>query len=226
MENNENKADTMEVDSGVIDTSNDFMIALLAQQQEMGYRKENMNDIAFQELLESNIKEMNKKKEKNKEAVVDSPQLNSNSNDTENDEEIARLMQENYIREQEMLSKLTRNTMAQATKGKSSGSDDVSNYKTLILNELENQYKEKLIKEKFNYEYFKNQLNSTAALPIKKYIKDFYIDFEQKSRSSFKSPDEQSQYLRNFLTELQKRLLENQLWRNTSKEEQGNYYNL
>jgi len=49
-------------------------------------------------------------------------------------------------------------------------------------------------------EVFKNKINSEEAIPIKNEIVDFFIDFEQKSINDFfKSPDEQSQYLREFI---------------------------
>jgi len=50
------------------------------------------------------------------------------------------------------------------------------------------------------YEVFKNKLRSKEALPIRKQIKDFTYDFEQKSNNGFfRNPELQSKCLRKFL---------------------------
>ncbi|ORX49008.1 hypothetical protein BCR36DRAFT_292639 [Piromyces finnis] len=77
-------------------------------------------------------------------------------------------------------------------------------------------------KEKLSHENFRNKLNSEEAIPIKMQIRDFYIDFEQKSKSVFTSPEEQSQYLREFLNNLSRLIIENPLWVNCDREEQEN----
>jgi len=77
-------------------------------------------------------------------------------------------------------------------------------------------------KEKISHEIFRNKFNSPEAIPLKKQIKEFYIDFEQKSKDVFTSPEEQSQYLRVFLNNLSREIIENPLWASSEREEQEN----
>lgn len=70
-------------------------------------------------------------------------------------------------------------------------------------------------------EVFKNKINSEEAIPIKNEIVDFFIDFEQKSINDFfKSPDEQSQYLREFIRNISLKVIENPLWASSDRIEQ------
>ncbi|ORX43809.1 hypothetical protein BCR36DRAFT_303195 [Piromyces finnis] len=218
--NNQNHKD-VEVDgitSSQVDS--DYMIALLAQQQELemsGNPMMNPNDI------ENFAKSFREYQERNKNVTTD--KIDKGSNDCENDEEIARLMQENYIREQEMYNILGRNgqpiysTPIQNNNNSNKINENLRNYHT---SELQRQYHERYVKEKLSHEYFRNKLNSKEAMPIKKQLRDFYIDFEQKTKNSFSNPEEQSQYLREFLNNLSRSLIENPLWINSEREEQEN----
>ncbi|ORX88288.1 hypothetical protein BCR32DRAFT_1353 [Anaeromyces robustus] len=211
-------SNAMDVDSGnpsQEETMNDYMIALLAQQQELemsGNATMNPNDI-----------DSFKKRFREYQASKNGSEGTENNNGTENDEEIAKLMQENYIREQEMLNMLGRNDKSYPAFIPKSNSNKINeNLKDYHTSELQKQYHERYIKEKLSHEYFRNKLNSKEATQIKKQIRDFYIDFEQKTKNVFVNPEEQSQYLRNFLMNLSRALIENPLWANSDKEEQEN----
>jgi len=70
------------------------------------------------------------------------------------------------------------------------------------------------------YNVFKNKLRSKEALSIRKQIKDFTYDFEQKSNNGFfKDPEAQSKCLRKFLNNISKEIIENPLWENSDKKE-------
>jgi hypothetical protein len=217
MKNNQNN---MDVDNNVTSNNNenvnDYMIALLAQQQELELSGNSMMNPQYIANYEKQFREYQQNNNLKK---------TDGSNETENDEEIARLLQENYIREQEMFNTLdNKNTQpAFIKKNRSNNSNTVDvnliNYHNV---ELQKQYHERHVKNRLSHEYFRAKLNSNEAIQIKKEIKDFYIDFEQKSKNGFQTPDQQSQYLRNFLMNLLKELIENPLWANSDKEEQEN----
>jgi len=212
MGDNQNSND-MDIDSGTPGQNeyiNDHMIALLAQQQELeliGNSTMNPQDIANFE---------KKFREYQQNMKNDNP---DSSNGTENDEEIARIMQQNYIREQEMLNMLRRNDPAMIPKSNSNSNKINGSYHNA---ELQKQYHERYVKEKLSHEYFRSKLASKEATPIRTLIKDFYVDFEQKTNSVFQNPDEQGQYLRSFLTNISRVLIENPLWANSDKEEKEN----
>jgi len=226
-----NQDNNMEIDSSITpsqdETMNDYMIALLAQQQELelsGNPTMNPQDVA---IFERRFREFQENKNNLENNNVEA------NNGTENDEEIAKVMQENFIREQEMYNMLGRNGQTlfpgyiQSNNSSNSSSNSNSNKINENLrdyhnSELQKQYHERYVKEKLSHEYFRNKLNSKEAIPIKRKIRDFYIDFEQKSKNGFSNPDEQSQYLRNFLMNLSRTLIENPLWANSEKEEQEN----
>jgi len=188
-----NQNNDMEVDGiNPSQVDSDYMIALLAQQQELemsGNPIMNANDIA------NFTKSFREYQEKSKN-VNASGEGNSGC---ENDEEIARLMQENYIREQEMYNMLGRNQQSAYPASQNNPNKINENLKDYHTSELQKQYHERYVKEKLSHEYFRNKLKSDEALPIRKQLRDFYIDFEQKTKSVFTNPEEQSQYLREFL---------------------------
>jgi hypothetical protein len=211
-----NQNNDMEVDGiNPSQVDSDYMIALLAQQQELemsGNPIMNANDIA------NFTKSFREYQEKSKN-VNASGEGNSGC---ENDEEIARLMQENYIREQEMYNMLGRNQQSAYPASQNNPNKINENLKDYHTSELQKQYHERYVKEKLSHEYFRNKLKSDEALPIRKQLRDFYIDFEQKTKSVFTNPEEQSQYLREFLNNLSRTIIENPLWANSEREEQEN----
>jgi hypothetical protein len=216
--NNSNDMDVDSTGNGQNQNENidDYMIAFLAQQEEL---EKSGNHIMNQQYLANYEKNFREYQQKNK---------NENTeiqNGTENDEEIAKLLQENYLHEQEMFNSMGGNNQYPAVIPKSN-SNNANKVDENLINyhneELQKQYHERLIKEKLTHEYFRAKLNSNDAIEIKKQIRDFYVDFEQKTKNVFQTPDEQSQYLRSFLMQLSKELIENPLWANSDKEEQEN----
>lgn len=209
--NNGNKNDFMEIDGELNNTSNTSNMTSLAQSQSMNYMNRN-NELMLQESLANYVKRLN--------ALQDNSWVEESNGmyNTENYNSIAKWLKDNGITEQELLNIFNKNTIPNGNSTMEIG-QYILDY---IKNKIQNRSKEKSLNENLYYKYFKNQLNKDEALPIRRYIKDFNIDFEQKSQTTFKNPNEQSQYLRNSLTELQKRLLENPLWSNTTKEEQEN----
>jgi transcriptional regulator with XRE-family HTH domain len=198
-----NNSNAMDIDiiAGQNQNINDYMIALLTQQQELELSGMNPQYISN---LEKKLREYQQ------------------NNGTENDEEIARLLQENFIKEQEMINALGGNDQNLGMIPKSNSNKVDVNLINYHNSELQRQYRQRHNKEKLSHEYFRSKLNSNEALPIKKQVRDFYIDFEQKSKNVFQSPEEQCQYLRYFLFNLSKELIENPLWANSDKEEQEN----
>jgi len=216
--NNSNDMDVDNTGNGPSQNENvdDYMIAFLAQQEEL---EKSGNHIMNQQYLANYEKSFREYQQKNKSENTEM------QNGTENDEEIAKLLQENYLHEQEMFNSMGGNNQYPATIPKSN-SNNANKVDENLINyhneELQKQYHERHIKEKLTHEYFRTKLNSNDAIEIKKQIRDFYIDFEQKTKNVFQSPDEQSQYLRSFLMQLSKELIENPLWANSDKEEQEN----
>ena len=175
-----NNSNAMDIDiiAGQNQNINDYMIALLTQQQELELSGMNPQYISN---LEKKLREYQQ------------------NNGTENDEEIARLLQENFIKEQEMINALGGNDQNLGMIPKSNSNKVDVNLINYHNSELQRQYRQRHNKEKLSHEYFRSKLNSNEALPIKKQVRDFYIDFEQKSKNVFQSPEEQCQYLRYFL---------------------------
>jgi len=213
-----NNKDNMDLDNEITptqnDTDNDYMIALLAQKEELELSGFNMRpqyidafERQYREYQEnnSNFENNNSSSDVNKE--------------TENDEAIARQLQENFIREQKYYNFLQGNRNVSYP-----GNFEANIPKTNITEyhnaELQRQFNEKYVKEKLSYEYFKNKLYSKDALPLRKLISAFYKDFEQKSKHF--SPQEQSQYLRDNLTKICNKLIEHPLWVDNEKEEKEN----
>jgi len=193
----------------------DYMIALLAQQQELELSGNSVMNPQYIANFEKKFREYQQNGNKYS-------SNNNGSNGTENDEEIAKLLQENYLNEQEMFNSFEGNDQCPPLVPKSNSNKSNINLMNYHNSELEKQYLQRHIKERLTHEYFRNKFNSNEALPIKKQIRDFYIDFEQKTKSVFQTPEEQSQYLRYFLLNLSKELIENPLWANSDKEEQEN----
>jgi len=170
----------------------DYMIALLAQQQEL----ELSGNFAMNPQYIANYEKKFREYQQNDNKNISN---NNGSNGTENDEEIAKLLQENYLHEQEMFNSFGGNGQCPPSVPKSNSNKSNVNLINYHNSELQKQYLQRHMKERLTHEYFRNKFNSNEALPIKKQIRDFYIDFEQKTKNVFQTPEEQSQYLRNFL---------------------------
>jgi len=192
-----NNQNNMDLDNEITptqnDTDNDYIIALLAQKEELESSGFNMRpqDMAqferqFREYQENN-------------SNVASNSNNSEANkDTENDEAIARQLQENFIREQKYYNFLQGNKQS-LYPGYYQETIPVANITEYHNSELQKQFNDKYVKDKLSYEYFKQKLCSKDAQPIRKLIQEFYKDFEYKTKHVFSNPEEQSQYLRTNL---------------------------
>jgi len=77
--------------------------------------------------------------------------------------------------------------------------------------------------DNLSHETFKSKINSEHCLSIRKNIKEFYIDFQQKYREDFfNNPEDQSKYLRDFINNTSRAIIEHPLWINCDKAEQEN----
>jgi len=211
--NNPNGMD-MDIDNNITpvnnNTENDHILALITQQDEIEGATMRMTplDIANFEKRFYDYQQIQQKKE---------PTSIDRRDGTENDEEIARILQINNIYEGQIIN----NILFPYNQCKSNKMKCVD-LKSYHNTEIQKQIQESYTREKLTPEYFKDKLNSEEGSPIRKLIQEFYVDFKQKTMNYFKSPDEQSQYLRNFLDDISRVLIENPLWANCEKEEQEN----